>query len=332
VRDYLAVVSERAKRPLTERLTLLEEAGVSTVASTNGPLDAIRVAAGLAHGWGVYLLDLDSVTAPVLAWCLARRVPVVLDIGDDAYALARASGASRLSSLPRWLVDAGARRTVTAVVHRGRMHPILRPLPSRSIWCPDTVPDTLLDVSLPVGDPQRIATFGSMGAPDPKSGWMYGREVLDALAFDRRLRGTIVGRGPGVAYVRRLARDRSLDGRLTVLDALPLEDLLDTISAARYVTSYQSSDRAGWVRTTGKLPLVLGSGRALLSSDVGEAAFALPPAWRLTEKRRERFGAAVARRVDELGDADVRATASGLAEMYRRSVVARRLREFLNAL
>jgi hypothetical protein len=212
------------------------------------------------------------------------------------------------------------------------MHPVLRSLPWRSIWCPDTVPDSVLGSSLPAGDPQIVATFGSMGAPDPRSGWTYGKEIVDALGFDRGLRGTIVGRGPGLAYIRQLARDRSLDGRLTVLDEMPLEDLVHAVSVARYVTSYQSSDRAGWVRTTGKLPLVLGSGRALLSSDVGEAALALPSCWRLPETARERFGAAVANRVEELGDTDARATARKIAERYRRSAVAERLGGFLTAL
>jgi hypothetical protein len=321
-------VGERARGPLAERIALLAEAGVHEAVSVATPLDALRAARRLARRSGVYVLGLDSVTTPVLAWGVARRAPVVLDLGDDAYALARAAGSDPLRALPRWLVDAGARRTAPAVVYRGRLHPILRSLPSRAIWCPDTVPDSVLATTLPVGDPEVIATFGSIRAPDPSDGWTYGRELVDALEADRRLRGVIVGRGPGVEYFRELAKDHSLSARLTVHDVMPLEALLETISAARFVTSYQSDDRAGWVRTTGKLPLVLGSGRALLSSDVGEAALVLPIRWRLAAERGD-FGAAIASRITELGNANESATARALAERYRRSGVAARLADFL---
>lgn len=321
-------MGERARHPLAERIALLAEAGVNALVAAATPIDALRAARRVAPNCGVYALGLDSVTASVVAWCVARRVPVVLDVGDDAYALARAAGSDPLRALPRWLVDAGARRTVPAVVYRGRLHPILRSLPPRAIWCPDTVPDSVLDTTLPVGDPEVIATFGSILAPDLRDGWAYGKEVVDALAADRRLRGLIVGRGPGVEYFRQLAKDHSLEARLTVHDAMPLEDLLATVSAARFITSYQSNDRAGWVRTTGKLPLVLGSGRALLSSDVGEAALVLPGDWRIAAERGH-FGEAAASRVAKLGDTEASSIARALAERYRRSAVAARLADFL---
>ena len=329
-REYVAIVRTVAQRPLAERISLLADAGITTVIAAGSAPEAIQALGRLPRSSAVYALDLDSVTFPVIAWALAQRRHVVLDLGDDAYALARAGGQGRLGALPRLLADAGARRTVTALVHRGRLHPVLRALPARSIWCPDTVPDAVLERTLPAGDPQMIATFGSIGNPD-SSGWAYGRELVDALESNRDLRGTIIGRGPGVAFFRRLAGERALRERLTVLDEMPLDDLVTSISAARFVTSYQSDDRAGWVRTTGKLPLALGSGRALISTDVGEGALALPPAWRLREPRA-RFGAAVADRVAQLGDTPAHDTARELAEVYRRSTVAARLRAFLDSI
>jgi hypothetical protein len=328
-REYVVFLREQARAPLAERLSLLAEVGLHTVVSPSSPSVALREARRVPPHWGVYVLDLDSVTSPVIGACLARRRPVVLDLGDDAYALARAAGSGRFSAFPRLVVDFGARRTVSALVYRGRLHPILRRLPPTSSWCPDTVPDWVLDAELPAGECEWIATFGTIGPPDAR-GWTYGREIVDALEADRGLRGTIVGRGPGVEYVRRLARDRGLENRVTVLDAMPLEDLVQTLATARFVTSYQSNDRAGWVRTTGKLPLVLGSGRVLLSTDVGEAALALPRPWRLRSEPRDGFGSAVADRVRQLGDLDAATSARALAETYRRSTVASRLGAFLD--
>lgn len=330
-RNYLAVVRSRARSALAERLELLADVGVHDVVAAESPLEALREVRRSRRGRGVYVLDLDSVTLPVMLWARAQRLPLVLDLGDDAYTLARASGRRRIEALPRLLGDSVARRAVAAVVHRGRMHPVLRTLPARSIWCPDTVPDSVFELPLAAGAPDTIATFGSIGHPDP-SGWTYGRELVDALEANRSLRGIVIGRGPGVAFFRSLARDLGLSERLRVLDEMPLQDLLEAISAARFVTSYQSNDRAGWVRTTGKLPLVLGSGRALLSTQVGEAAFVLPAAWLLPNEGRARFGPAVAARIADLGDTPASDPARELAAAYRRSVVAGRLGSFLDML
>jgi hypothetical protein len=330
-RDFVVFVREQARAALAERLSLLADVGLRKVVSPSSPGVALHELRRISPAWGVYALDLDSVTSPVIGACVARRIPVVLDLGDDAYALARAEGRGRFSAFPRLVIDFGARRTVPALVYRGRMHPILRRLPRTSSWCPDTVPDWVIDADLPPGDRDSIATFGTIGAPD-SSGWTYGREIVDALEADRGLRGTIVGRGPGTAFFRQLARDRGLEHRLAVLDAMPLEDLVQTMAASRFITSYQSNDRAGWVRTTGKLPLVLGSGRVLLSTDVGEAAFALPQPWRLCAESRDDFGPAVADRVRQLGDVDASTSARALAETYRRSTVASRLGGFLDQL
>jgi len=61
------------------------------------------------------------------------------------------------------------------------------------------------------------------------------------------------------------------------LGRLPYETLPEHLALLDICLSTQTNDAAGQVRTTGKLPLYLASGRFVLSTEVGEAARVLPP-------------------------------------------------------
>jgi hypothetical protein len=167
---------------------------------------------------------------------------------------------------------------VSAFVFRGRAHALLHEYLYHGIpavHVPDTVADAVLDAPLGDWDATLVGSFGTVTGIRDRWPAFYGAEVLDLIAGDPRLTGVLVVRG-SVGAVSQVVKSRGLSRRVAVHDAMPQEALLDLIRSAGFVTSYQTGNLAGWVRTTGKLPLVLGVGRGALATDVGEAHFVLP--------------------------------------------------------
>lgn len=325
---YRAVVKESSARPLAERIELLREAGIKEVMLANTASEAISRLRRLPPASVLYLVDLNTVTAPLAIMGAAFSDRVVIDIGDDAHALALGMGKSRTSARTRRTIETVALARANGVVFRGRMHPVMRRLGKWNVWCPDTVKDVIASQAVAVDDSHTIATFGSM-APVNQDGWTYGMEVVEAVAIDKSLKGIIVGEGPGLGAIRDIVKaSPQLRKRLTIHGYLPQEKLLAAISDARFITSYQSNDVAGWVRTTGKLPLVLASGKILLTTPVGEAVFSLPRGWLIDAKGPREFAQRVPSAVRELSCV-ANTSSKDLAMPFIRSVVAKRLRQFL---
>src|SRR5262249_29126905 len=65
--------------------------------------------------------------------------------------------------------------------------------------------------------------------------------------------------------------------RIAFVGRIPYDDLPPYLAMMDVCLSTQTDDIVGQVRTTGKLPLYLASGRFVLASQVGEAARVLPP-------------------------------------------------------
>jgi glycosyltransferase involved in cell wall biosynthesis len=91
----------------------------------------------------------------------------------------------------------------------------------------------------------------------------------------------------------------------------------------------QSNDLAGWVRTTGKLPIALGLGKALVASRVGEASRVLPDRFLVDPTNDDELVARMAAVIESGIPADWPSKARSLAEQFRRSAVAADLRRFL---
>jgi hypothetical protein len=199
-------------------------------------------------------------------------------------------------------------------------------------FSPDTVSDDLLDRVYPTGTPKTIATFGSTRLP--RSGdRVYGWEVIDAVAAaGGSIAGLIVANGPGISALRGRARRMGVSGNVEIVPARPLDELISILSTAGFITSLQSNDLAGWVRTTGKLPLSLALGKYVVASAVGEALVTLPTD-ALIQPLPDKLI------VKELGEIIGRGIPTGWsteakrrAEPFRRSLVAARLTEFLESL
>lgn len=325
------VVSSRGVVSLSERLDLLREAAdVDEVVVASGPKEALG---RLGRGPVPYLLDVNRVSAGVAGALVARGRPYVLDTGDDATALARATRGVAASvgfgALERQMV-----RRARAVVCRGSFHvPVLRTKTAVPLWCaPDTVPDKFLDALVgPPPDPAVVSTFGS--ASSPSSGdRAYGWEVVDLVAANAALRGVIVVNGSGIDALRARAHRLGVADRVAIEGSCSLPDLATRLSSAAFVTSIQSDDLAGWVRTTGKLPIALGLGKGLVTTRVGEASAVLPGSLLVEPGDHAGVLARMADVIRQGLEPGWPCEARRLAERFRRSTVAYGLRQFLTSL
>jgi len=326
------VLAEGARLALGERAQLVVAAtGGAEVVVAASPQDALRRLPATSL---TYLLDVNALTARValsLAW--ARR-PYVVDTGDDPAALARGSQGP-VVAVGRALVERMMLRQARAVVCRGSFHlPVLRTRTTAPMWwAPDTVPDDLLDghVESRGGDPGVVASFGS--ASEPASGdRAYGWEVVDLVARCPELEGILVVNGPGIETLRRRADRLGVRQRVAIAGPRSLPELARRLGPAGFVTSVQSDDLAGWVRTTGKLPIALGLGKALVAIRVGEASRVLPERFLVDPAGDDELVTQMKGVIEAGIPADWASTAKTLAERFRRSTVAVGLRGFLASL
>jgi hypothetical protein len=326
------VVSERGRLALDERVQLVRSA-----AEVDDVLVAARPGAAV-HGLGrravPYLLDVNRVTAGVALFLAARRRPFVLDTGDDPATLARATH-GRATALAYGRVERMMLRGARAVVCRGSFHqPVLRSRTAIPIhWAPDTVPDDLLDDDADRGTPDAdlVATFGSAASP-AHGDRAYGWEVVDLVAATPGLRGLLVVHGAGIEALRARAARLGVSSRVSVEGSRPLRDLGRRLAPAAFVTSLQSDDLAGWVRTTGKLPICLGLGKALVTTRVGEASRILPDAFLVESGDDTQVVTSMQEIVGRGVPAGWEREARRLAEAFRRTTVAAGLRRFLSSL
>src|SRR6266446_3622435 len=95
------------------------------------------------------------------------------------------------------------------------------------------------------------------------------------LLKDRPVKGVMIGRGSGIARLKSLCRDYGIEDKILFLGHVLYGELPHYLNLIDICLSTQTNNLVGQVRTTGKLPLYLASGRYILASDVGEAALVL---------------------------------------------------------
>lgn len=326
------VLADRARLALRERVNLVVEAvpGAEVVIAAS-PREALSRLAGTSLP---YLLDVNALTARVALGLVRARRPYVVDTGDDPGALAR-SGHGRIVAGGHQLVERFVLLQARAVVCRGSFHlAVLRGRTSAPLWwAPDTVPDELLDgeAATDVANRCLVASFGSASKP-ANGDRAYGWEVVDLVARCPTLEGLLVINGPGIKTLRRRADRLGVGGRVMIEGPRPLPELARRLRPAAFVTSVQSDDLAGWVRTTGKLPIALGLGKALAATRVGEASRVLPDRFLVDAADDEELVTGMAAVIESGIPIDWPSTAKGLAEQFRRSAVAVGLRRFLAGL
>jgi glycosyltransferase involved in cell wall biosynthesis len=237
-----------------------------------------------------YVFDMGF--SGVIAAALYRSVSrcrTIVDTGDAIYELSRLSGSRGpggllLTKLLEWFSLWTSDRVVV------RSHPHQELLRARGVAAdvvPDGVdtrqffprPETELRRKHGLGGSVVIGLLGSL-IWSPRLQMCYGWELIELIdrIRDQPVKGVIIGDGSGLAWLKTRCRELGLEDRITFLGRLPYDELPRYLNIMDICLSTQTNDAAGQVRTTGKLPLYLASGRFVLSTDVGEAARVLPPA------------------------------------------------------
>ncbi len=239
----------------------------------------------------VYVLD---VVVPAVAAALAarrlRRAALVVDTGDAVAALAAQVGRGPLGVLLSTALEHAALRSADALVVRSRYHAEwLAGAGLHAAVVPDGVDASAVAAAstaeaagrlrrrLGLGGVRVVGTLGS-SVWNARLGTCYGYELPDVLAATagRPVKALLVGGGTGIARVVEKARALGVADRLVTVGPVPYDDLPPYLRLMDVAVSTQTDDLVGRVRTTGKLPLYLASGRYVLATSVGEAARVLP--------------------------------------------------------
>ena len=124
-----------------------------------------------------------------------------------------------------------------------------------------------------------VMTVGLIGSSvwSEKLQMCYGWDLVETLRLlqDKPVKGIMIGSGSGISHLKALSKRYEIDDKILFLDHIPYDELPHYLNLIDICLSTQTNNLVGQVRTTGKLPLYLATGRYILASDVGEAAIVL---------------------------------------------------------
>lgn len=216
----------------------------------------------------------------------------VLDTGDAIAALARSVGGRGVVGelLTEGLERFGLRAAHARVV-RGTFHQrLLAEQGLESTVIQDGVhveqfrarPAGALRSRLGLDEVLSVGILGS-SVWSERLGVCVGWELVELVRMmkGRPVKGVLIGDGSGVAVLRERVRQYGIESQMLFVDRVPYAQVPEYLSALDVVLSTQSNDVVGQVRTTGKLPMYMASGRYVLATDVGEASLVLPEEMRV---------------------------------------------------
>lgn len=235
-----------------------------------------------------YVFDVaySGVIAGLIYRGISRR-RLIVDTGDAICELATAIGRRGAAMAATRVLDYAALHWSNKMVVRSHFHQEW--LRQQGIEA-DVIPDGVdLQQFQPTQDPAMrdqygltgFTTLGLLGSLsiNPRTGQCYGFEILEVLHTlkERPLKGVIIGDGDGLPHLKRRAIEFGIEDRVVFLGRIDYDRLPQYLSLMDICISTQTNDLVGQVRTTGKLPLYLATGRYVLATNVGEAARVLPP-------------------------------------------------------
>jgi glycosyltransferase involved in cell wall biosynthesis len=231
-----------------------------------------------------YVFDMSY--SGVLAGALHRWAAgnhIVIETGDAIYELARSTGSRGRVGL--WLtrcLEKFSFHVADRVVvrsHGYRDWLLGQGIPAAVI--PDGV-STGQFTPLAVADLRRqyglegVLTVGLVGWSmwSDKLQMCYGWELVELIRLLKGapVKGVLIGGGSGIPRLRALCREYGIEEQILFLGYIPFEQLPRHLNLLDVCLSTQTNNLVGQVRTTGKLPLYLATGRYVLASRVGEAA------------------------------------------------------------
>jgi glycosyltransferase involved in cell wall biosynthesis len=234
-----------------------------------------------------YVFDMSS-SGVLAAWLYKRMAgtPFIIDTGDAIVPLAEALGRTGFSLYATKELERLSLRNSSAVVVRGSKHrDLLVDRGVHSTVIPDGVDVAVFEAA---GKSARRKTsqitLGVLGSItwSPRNKTCYGCELVETISrlkqryFPRQVRGIVIGDGDGLQTLKRLSSDLDVADLIEFHGRVPYRELPVRLADFDIAISTQTNDIVGNVRTTGKLPLYLASGRYVLATRVGEAALVLP--------------------------------------------------------
>jgi glycosyltransferase involved in cell wall biosynthesis len=217
---------------------------------------------------------------------MVSRCLVIVDTGDAIYQLSLSSGRGRLGSFLTKQLEGYALAISDRVVVRSHPHQEL--LASQGISA-DVIPDGVdLEQFYPRAEDGLRRQFGLDGFVvagtlgsliwNQRLDMCYGWELVEVIHRLRHLpiKGLVIGDGTGLSRLKERCAAFGILDRIVFTGRIPYDDLPRYLNLMDICLSTQTNDAVGQVRTTGKLPLYLASGRFILATDVGEAARVLP--------------------------------------------------------
>jgi glycosyltransferase involved in cell wall biosynthesis len=105
-----------------------------------------------------------------------------------------------------------------------------------------------------------------------------GWELVELIGLLKgaAVKGVIIGDGSGLPHLRERCRKLGIENQVLFTGRIAYEALPEYLCSFDVCLSTQSNDVVGQVRTTGKLPLYMATGRYVLATRVGEASLVLP--------------------------------------------------------
>ena len=294
----------------------------------------------------VFDISYSGVLAAAL-YRLASGNRMIIDTGDAITDLARSMGRGRIGLLLTSLLERLALRVADKVIVRGSFH---RELLARSDINAEVIQDGVNVGSFAAQDVSQlrkhnglegVLTIGMVGSSvwSEKLQMCYGWELVETIRLlqDKPVKGIMIGGGSGIAQLKAWCRQYGIEDRVFFLDHVPYEHLSRYLSLIDVCLSTQTNDVVGNVRTTGKLPLYLATGRFILASNVGEASRVLPKEMLVDYEgvKDEGYPARLAARVESiLADPQIlssRAASISLARQhFDYSMLAKRAHRVIN--
>ncbi|MGC2660853.1 MAG: glycosyltransferase, partial [Bryobacteraceae bacterium] len=238
---------------------------------------------------------------------------VIIDTGDAIGFLAKSNGKrSWLGCQLTRLLEWASIRLADALVVRSHFHQTYLAGRHKLV---SVVPDGVdIEQFRPEALSERRSELGLSGylvvgvlgsiTWNARIGACYGWELIQALTElrDLPIKGLVIGSGDGLDRLKDFARKAGVSDRVVFVGWKPYDQLPGYLGLADICLSTQSSDLAGQVRTTGKLPLYLASGKHVIATRVGEAARVLPSSMLLSYEgtKDETYPTRLARRLRDL--------------------------------
>lgn len=239
----------------------------------------------------VYVLN-TAMPGAALAprWCRRHGVPYLLDTGDVIYEMARRSGVTPRWKLPfLWHFERLAQRRARTIVVRGtkhREHLLSHGYRSVEVIRDGYVPAPHVSEAALAALRRRLGldgffVAGVMGSLvwSPRLKICYGWDLIEALVRLRDLpvRALIIGDGNGWDWLKARADRHGVRERVVFTGRIPYPEVPVHLRVMDAALSTQTNNLPGQVRTTGKLPEYMATGRYVLASRVGDAELLLPP-------------------------------------------------------